>query len=380
MYGYAYVKNGDVVRQLERIGQDGALSTSGPDGFLNGFLQAQGADGIYLVGTAATHRRHRNGRIRAESYPEGSGRWRTPLRLAAAFRLLTGLLLRRPERIVCGKLGPMLWSCFVASRVLRVPLVFSCHNSLSTGRATPLQRWRGRVDAACIRRSAGAVCHGPFLRQELEAIGVDHGRVAEFDVDFSDVLRLRQVNRPPYGKRTILFVGRIERAKGVFDLLSAATPLMVRDRSWRLAFVGSGRHEAALTDAVADSGLGDRVRLTGELPHADVVQVIQDAAVMVTPTRPEFPEGRCMAAMEALVLGVPVLAPDFGPFRHLVRHGENGVLFRPGDVEDLTASLEWMLEDRTAAGLRSGARASGEALTASLGFSAALRHAFEEIG
>ena len=57
--------------------------------------------------------------------------------------------------------------------------------------------------------------------------------------------------------------------------------------------------------------------------------------MVVTPTQSQFPEGRCMATMEGLVMGVPVIAPNFGPFPFLVKHGENGLLFEPDSSHDI---------------------------------------------
>ena len=53
-----------------------------------------------------------------------------------------------------------------------------------------------------------------------------------------------------------------------------------------------------------------------------------------------------MATMEGLVMGVPVVAPDFGPFRYLVVHGENGLLYEPDSVEDLQQCIFKLIDDK----------------------------------
>ena len=52
-----------------------------------------------------------------------------------------------------------------------------------------------------------------------------------------------------------------------------------------------------------------------------------------------------MAAMEGLAMGVPVVAPDAGPFPYLVRDGENGLLFEQDSVDSLVAALRRLLND-----------------------------------
>ncbi len=377
MYRYAYIKNGDVIRQLERIHNAGDDSlTSGPDGFLNSFLQTHRRDDILLVGTSTLHQRLQTGRIEAVNYREGLGPFRHLARSKAAIKLLQHLLSIRPDRIVCGKVGPMLWACTIAAILLRTPLVFSCHNRLFAPGRPSVQRWRSMLDGVCIRRVTAAVCHGPFLRRQLEEMGLHRERMVEFDVDFSDVLTARDPVLLDERRNTILFVGRIERAKGIFDLLYAFKAISEKTDRWHLLFAGGGRDEGELTDVIAESGLENCVKWLGEQAHADVIGLIKSAAVVVTPTRPEFPEGRCMAAMEALVLGTPVLAPDFGPFKYLVANGENGALFRPGDAMDLRRKLVWMLDEKVSSSLMAGATLSGTALTKTLSFGPALRTAF----
>lgn len=53
-----------------------------------------------------------------------------------------------------------------------------------------------------------------------------------------------------------------------------------------------------------------------------------------------------MAAMEGLVMGVPVIGPDVGPFPYLITHGRNGLLYRADSVEDLADKLRLALYDR----------------------------------
>jgi glycosyltransferase involved in cell wall biosynthesis len=70
-----------------------------------------------------------------------------------------------------------------------------------------------------------------------------------------------------------------------------------------------------------------------------------------------------MVVMESLALGIPVVAPNFGPFPFLVEHQKNGLLFEPDSVEDLAAKLDELLDDEALyADLRAGAKKSGDAL------------------
>jgi len=83
--------------------------------------------------------------------------------------------------------------------------------------------------------------------------------------------------------------------------------------------------------------------------------------------------------MEALVMGVPVIAPDWGPFPYLVRNEQNGLLFMGDSVDELTRAIVRVLDDgELYVKLRQGADASGKELrNPAVGFTQAVNAAFE---
>jgi glycosyltransferase involved in cell wall biosynthesis len=118
--------------------------------------------------------------------------------------------------------------------------------------------------------------------------------------------------------------------------------------------------------------------LLGALPHAQLAALARGASAIVTPTRPDLIEGRCMVALESLVLGVPVIAPDFAAFPYVIQHGANGLLYAPGNIDALAAAMREIATDpKRRADLRAGAVRSGEQLrTGFTSFSRAVEAAF----
>jgi glycosyltransferase involved in cell wall biosynthesis len=101
----------------------------------------------------------------------------------------------------------------------------------------------------------------------------------------------------------------------------------------------------------------------GRIEHGQLATYVAESYVVVTPTRREFPEGRCMSAIEALVLGVPVVAPAFGPFEFLIEEGKNGLLYEANNMEALVSSLRTILGDTALRDeLAAGAQGSREKL------------------
>jgi glycosyltransferase involved in cell wall biosynthesis len=85
-----------------------------------------------------------------------------------------------------------------------------------------------------------------------------------------------------------------------------------------------------------------------------------------------------MAAMEGLVMGLPVVAPNYGPFPYLVENLVNGILYEPDSVESLKDSILMCLENKDVyAEIRIGAAQSGRKfLDAPTRFAEAIQMAF----
>lgn len=73
-------------------------------------------------------------------------------------------------------------------------------------------------------------------------------------------------------------------------------------------------------------------------------------------------EGFPLVIIEAFATGLPVIASDIGSLAEIVDHGRTGLLFRPGDPDDLAAKIDWALSHpRELAQMRKEARAEYEA-------------------
>lgn len=366
----AYIKSGDVVVALERLSLNAAnqqVDDGGPDGFLGDLLRSLPNSNILLIGLALSVLQDRAdaslGRIRALTLLAKSKlhKWRS------AFRVFSEIVAFRPDCIICGKCGASLWSSYIASRILRVPFLHSRHNwheqySLKDRISTLIDNW-------VAQRADAVICHGPYLRDRLVEIGVPVAKIIEFDSGNSSfVAEVEKLGRSESGlgmaeDKVVLFVGRIVQHKGVFDLLDACQPLFQRVQKIRLVYAGIGPDLEKLKSTVAERGLMDRIDFLGRVSHLELGRIMQSSHFVVTPTRSTFPEGRCMVVMEALAVGTPVVAPDFGPFPYLVEHQVNGLLFSPDLIEDLQEKLLIGLEDDLLyRNISAGAKSSGEKL------------------
>lgn len=131
-----------------------------------------------------------------------------------------------------------------------------------------------------------------------------------------------------------LFVGRLAPEKGVRTLLAA----------WRhlpgipLKVVGDGPLAGEMRAVVAREGLRG-VDLLGRLPREVIFGLMRRARVLVFPS--EWYEGFPLTLAEAFACGLPVMASRLGAVDEIVKDGRTGLLFEPGDPEDLAARVDW---------------------------------------
>ncbi|MCC2962425.1 glycosyltransferase family 4 protein [Massilia sp. IC2-278] len=149
----------------------------------------------------------------------------------------------------------------------------------------------------------------------------------------------------------ILFLGRLEAAKGTAELLDAVAQLAPRFPQLRLVMGGSGDLEGFRRDAER-RGIAARIDLPGWLDAAARDAELARASVFCLPSHAE---GLPMAVLEAMAAGKAVVASSVGGIPELVRDGENGLLVPPRDGAALACALARLLEDE---GLRSRLGAS----------------------
>jgi glycosyltransferase involved in cell wall biosynthesis len=140
----------------------------------------------------------------------------------------------------------------------------------------------------------------------------------------------------------MLFVGWIERKKGVFDLLEAvARHSKLQDVE--VDFLGGGRSVGELKERAAALGVGERFHLHGWKADIEKLDYFQRADVLVLPTHAEgFPN----VILEAMAAGLPVVTTPVGGIPDVVHHGVNGLLVPVNDVSALGDALADLVDSR----------------------------------
>jgi L-malate glycosyltransferase len=155
----------------------------------------------------------------------------------------------------------------------------------------------------------------------------------------------------------VLFLGGLERRKGVDTLLEAFEAIAPAHPGVQLRLAGAGSLEPEIRARAAHEPLAGRVELLGRVGRAEVPALLRSSTLLAQPSLGE-PFG--MSALEALASGLPVAATDAGGLADLVPDGGNPKV-PPGDATALAGALDELLalapEERAALGARNRALA-----------------------
>ncbi len=361
---FAYLKQNNVVQELKRVNQSSSgLPEGGPDAYVAHLINViQGHSGLLLSVRSNSPQGEvlKIDNVEAKSFYWFSRVFKnheklanSPLltfwpRFTAAIKIFINLLKFKPSMILCWAVSFPLWSAYLVAKLHSAKFIYCRHTSFDPPDKNWFRKIFDAIDIWIMNQAGNVIVHGPYLKQQALERGVKPSLLVEFNWSFTDMPEIQTGQQLPSIKNRahqVLFIGRLEASKGVYELLDACESRLRGDAEIKLIYAGGGSALNALSKLIKDRELSNKVELLGMVPHSNLAELIQSSTVVVTPTRSNFPEGRCMATMEGLVMGVPVIAPDFGPFPYLVDHGVNGLLYEPDSVEDLQECIFNLIDD-----------------------------------
>jgi glycosyltransferase involved in cell wall biosynthesis len=151
-----------------------------------------------------------------------------------------------------------------------------------------------------------------------------------------------RAHRAPPARPVVLFMGWMEQAKGVFELVDAARRLRQRGLDFRLVMCGSGGQYDALVEQCGQDPLAGTVEFRGWVDEPKKRAALAEADLLVLPS---YHEGLPNSLVEAMAAGLPVVTTPVGGIPCLVESGRNGLLVPPRDAEKLADAIETLLRD-----------------------------------
>ena len=265
------------------------------------------------------------------------------------YRLVTALtvdLLRNRSELAVlpGYHRVEYWAMLATCILLRRKRAVFCDSTAYEGGKK--SRWREMAKALFFRHCDGVFCYGIRSKEYVESYGVDDRKIfypcqaAALPHNY-DAAAIRgyyerthcNTDAPP----KFLFIGRLSKEKGLYDLLEAFLHVVQQMPEARLDIVGSGVLSGEIRERVIWLGLESAVEFLGTKSSEEIGQHLMRSAALVLPSHRE-PWG--LVVNEALSYGCPVVVSNIcGCVPELVRGGITGYSFPTGDVPALCTAM-----------------------------------------
>lgn len=141
----------------------------------------------------------------------------------------------------------------------------------------------------------------------------------------------------------ILFAGRFVPQKNLGVFLEVLESL--RDLPWKCIMVGDGPLREKIDARIVETGLSERIKVTGWVTPEHVTKVMDESDILFMPS---LFEGLPVVGVQALEAGLAIVASNVGGFVDLVEQNRNGALHSPSDVTGMMGTLTLLLSNEAA--------------------------------
>lgn len=174
-----------------------------------------------------------------------------------------------------------------------------------------------------------------FLRKKMIEFGIDEKKI----VHIPNFIRCEKYVPDYNGSDYILYLGRVEKHKGIKTLIDAVKSC----GSAKLQIVGTGDYVNDMKKYVKENNISN-VFLSGFKSGGDLLEVIKGSLFTIVPS--EWYENNPRSVLESFASGKPVIGSKMGGIPELIDGGNDGLLFKTGDVNDLAGKINYMLNNK----------------------------------
>jgi len=176
------------------------------------------------------------------------------------------------------------------------------------------------------------ICPSRFMRDKMGEWGEPPGKLTYLP----NPVDVPSETPPDRCTGPFVYIGRLYPEKGIEVLVRAVANLPAA----RLDIVGDGILRQSLENLIVDLRAADRIRLLGFKTGQELTDIRNGARALCVPSI--WYENAPLTVLEAMAVGLPVIASDIGGLPELVEDGVSGFLAKPSDVDGWMEALEQM--------------------------------------
>jgi len=269
-------------------------------------------------------------------------------KMSAAIKSLINLfvlLLKRNVSLVHvhSAQGVSFWRKFVFILVafsFSCPVVFHLHAgrfmNFYHDRCGKIQQWLIRF---VLRKSARIIVLSCQWEEHIFSLSPESKIVKVFNA--VDVKKSRIVPDQKNRKPVLLYLGRLNKLKGIYDLLEAINRVRITYPDILLKCGGDGELDY-VSKRVAELGIDSNVKILGWVSGDKKQALMDEASIYVLPS---YFEGLPMGVLESMADSLPVVASAVGGIPDVIDSGKDGILIAAGDIDALVDAIEQLLGD-----------------------------------
>lgn len=140
----------------------------------------------------------------------------------------------------------------------------------------------------------------------------------------------------------LLFLGKVCKEKGIFDLLDVLRVHKAEFKNKVVLHIGGGGAIDQLIKKISAYGLIDIAVYEGFVSGIRKIDLLYSSSAFILPS---YTEGLPVSILESMSFGKPVLSTPIGGIPEVVKHGENGLLFQPGDKDTMYFAIARLQDD-----------------------------------
>lgn len=187
-----------------------------------------------------------------------------------------------------------------------------------------------------------------FLKKEIQKRGVPESKIFVLpnginENDFKEPVKNPRIPEAARNKTVITFVGHFSKWDNLDLFLETYAGLLSVRKELFLFIVGDGELRAELEKKAGELKVDKDVHFFGKVPRSEVIGILSGSDICVIPHSNPF--GSPIVLFEYMAMGKPVVAPDVGPVRDVVKDNVTASIFKAGDFSDLESKLTYLIDN-----------------------------------
>jgi glycosyltransferase involved in cell wall biosynthesis len=254
---------------------------------------------------------------------------------------LSGYLRHHPRVWIYERYSLFLWATVWMARRRGIPVVLEVNDSAVMPRVRPLlmqrlarriERWvfnhcDGLVFVSTAFRDQVLAAHGSLSATIISPNAADSRRFDPARYDRDAIRRRLGIE----GRLVCGYLGAFAEWHGIHRFIDEMAPQLAAHPDLLLLLVGDGKTRGRVEQSLDRHGVRHQAVLTCNVAHHQVAELVAAMDISVLPDSNTY--GSPMKLFELMSMGVPVVAPDYGPVAEVIDDGRTGWLFPHGDMQ-----------------------------------------------